>query len=112
MEWIGKSKSRGFGVKEVSITMQKAKERKQTSFRFGNNCFLRISKSGYIVFALVGNRIYFKESTDKVGYRLTARTNEAVCFKTNVQLDNFVGDYDLKWDSKERLNYIEKKVES
>ena len=108
--WIGKENSnRGIST-DVSISMNKnGKNKMQTHFRFRNNCFLRFTKNNYVEFAVTGARIYFRESNQKNGYRLTCKSKDgkACSFKTGKDLSKIVGDYELLWDGNEKLNYID-----
>ena len=108
--WIGKENSnRGIST-DVSISMNKnGKNKMQAHFRFRNNCFLRFTKNNYVEFAVTGARIYFRESNQKNGYRLTCKSKDgkACSFKTGKDLSKIVGDYELLWDCNEKLNYID-----
>ena len=108
--WIGKENSNRCANTDVSISMNKHGENKmQTHFRFRNNCFLRFTKNNYVEFAVTGARIYFRESNPKSGYRLTSKSKngKACSFKTGKDLSKNIGDYELLWDEKEKLNYID-----
>ena len=114
--WVTKSNSHATSQRDVSITLNKNGANKiQTAFRFRNNSFLRFTKNEYVVFATTDTRIYFKEGTSKTGFKLTCKSvdGKSAMFKTAEDLKKFIGDYDLLWDSKEKLNYIDltKKIE-
>lgn len=110
LTWIGKQSGKNCSDSEVSVTLNKNGNNKmQTAFRFRNNSALRITKTGFIEYALTSNRIYFRESNRKNGYALTSKTNsDKNCgFKTTHLKDELIGDYDLLWDNAEKLNYID-----
>lgn len=110
--WIEKTNIKNSQVKtDVSITTNlkgKGKDR-YTNFIFRNNSFLRFSKNNKVVFAIVNDRIYFKEGNEKTGFSLTNpnKLGTTRSFKCSGEQTNFIGDYDLLWDSKEKLNYID-----
>lgn len=106
--WITKSRATG-NTSDVTITINKnGPNKKQTCFTFRNGVDNRISKTGYAVMCVVANRIYFKQSDNKDGFSLYSKPNENVHrFKVSTELPAFIGDYDLCWDAKEKLNYID-----
>lgn len=108
--WVTKLNSGSFSKADVSINIIKNGSNKiQYSFRFRNNSFLRFTKTDFMEFAATGTRIYFRESNEKNGFKLSTPSNDGKnkTVKTVVNLDKFIGDYELLWDSKERLNYID-----
>jgi flagellar hook assembly protein FlgD len=110
LTWIGKTVGKVPSKNEVSVTLNKNGENKfMTAFRFRNNAHLRITKTGFIEYALTSNRIYFRESTERIGYSVTSKSTDGknVSIKTNRLNDKFIGDYDLLWDGEEKLNYID-----
>ena len=110
LTWIGKTVGKVPSKNEVSVTLNKNGECKfMTAFRFRNNAHLRITKTGFIEYALSSDRIYFRESTERVGYAVTSKSTDGknVSIKTNRLNDKFIGDYDLLWDNEEKLNYID-----
>lgn len=108
--WVTKTNSGIFNKADVSISTNKnGDNRKQYALRFRNNCFLRFTKNEFMEFALTGTRIYFRESNEKNGFKLgtTSVDGKSKTVKTVLNLDKFIGDYELLWDSQARLNYID-----
>ena len=108
--WVGKENTNRGNKADVTISMNKNGANKiQTHLRFRNNCFLRFTKNNYVVFAVTGARMYFKESNQKQGYQLTCKSKDgkSCSFKTGNDLSNHIGDYELLWDSNAKLNYID-----
>lgn len=108
--WVTKTNSSNFSKSDVSITVNKNGNNKiQYSLRFRNNSYLRFCKNDFVEFAVTGTRIYFRESNEKNGFKLTnsSNNNKNKGFKTIVNLEKFIGDYELLWDSHERINYID-----
>jgi len=106
--WIGKTKSNGCTA-DVTVSINKnGPNKKQTCFTFRNGSDSRISKTGYAVLSVTSNKIYFKQAESKEGFSLYSKPNESVHrFKLGGELNAFVGDYDLCWDAKEKLHYID-----
>ena len=108
--WTTKSNSKNSSEADVSISINKnGNNKSQFSFRFRNNSFLRFTKNEFVEFAVTGARIYFRESNVKEGFKLSTKTqnNKNCGFKTVKDLNKFIGDYELLWDSQLRLNYID-----
>lgn len=109
-KWIEKQTKCQSAKTDVSVTINsKGKNGRYTNFIFRNNSFLRFSKNNKVVFAIVNDRIYFKEGNEKTGFSLTNPNKDGTTrsFKCDGEQTNFLGDYDLLWDSKEKLNYID-----
>lgn len=108
--WVTKANSGSFSKTDVSITLNKNGDNKeQYAFRFRNNSFLRFTKNDFMEFAVTGTRIYFRESNEKHGFKLGSPSQDGKnkSVKTVVNLDKFIGDYELLWDSLNKLNYID-----
>jgi hypothetical protein len=109
--WLGKEKHRcTSSVCDVTISKNKdAKGRKRSSIRFRNSCFLRITKNNYVVIAMTGARIYFKQSNPTEGYSLSMASSDgkSKTIKMTRDLSKHIGDYELFWDSEHELNYID-----
>lgn len=108
--WVTKTNSASFSKTDVSITVNKnGNNRDQYAFRFRNNSFLRFTKNDFMEFAVTGSRIYFRESNEKNGFKLSSPSQDGrnKSIKTVINLDKFIGDYELLWDSLNRLNYID-----
>lgn len=111
LNWI--SKKQNISEADVSITkVSNGHNKKQTSFRFRNNCYNRITANLYVVYAVDGNRIYFDMSKDKSGFKLCIHDNKFfnAMFKTvsPFNLDSFIGDYCLEYDRELKLCFIDK----
>lgn len=100
--------------KDVSIN--KYKKHNVVGIVFRNNIFKRITKTNYVMFGLEGDRLYFLESNEYTGYKLSDLTYN----KRRIQVSAsdfvkvakaFFGDHDLKCDSQKNMYYIEKKEE-
>lgn len=111
LNWI--SKKQNISEADVSISkVSNGNNKKQTSFRFRNNRYNRITANLYVVYAVDGSRIYFDMSTDKSGFKLCIHDNNFsnAMFKTvsPFNLDSFIGDYCLEYDRELKLCFIDK----
>lgn len=79
----------------------------------------RISTTGYIQIAVTDDRIYFKESEHKHGWKLSEKENSSrrrFSIEENERLLKWAsepsghGDFDIKFDKNYELYYIEKIV--
>lgn len=115
LKWIEKQRMGNIPVshKDVYIGIVKSnhKSGKGVSIAFRNLCHKKITDTGKIVIAPMEKRIYLKGAGEK-GYKLginDKRTSSAYasmpCWD---KCDDFVGDYDLKYDEFLGLYYIEK----
>lgn len=114
LTWI--TKRSGVGESDVTISIVKSSHSNNgvcSTFRFRNNSYLRITKNDFIEFAVTDSRIYFRESNNKDGFKLTSKSNhdKNASLKTVVDLSQYIGDYDLMWDKELQLNYIKLKEE-
>lgn len=114
LTWI--TKRSGVGERDVTISIVKSSHSNNgvcSAFRFRNNSYLRITKNDFIEFAVTDSRIYFRESNNKDGFKLTSKSNndKNASLKTVVDLSQYIGDYDLMWDKELQLNYIKLKEE-
>lgn len=111
--WI-KRKRIGSNACDVSVSINNSTSHKRpsTAFCFRNNCHLQFTKNGLLTLAISGNRIYFKQEVQGLGYKLSDRNGarKACEFKIAMPLYDFVGDYDLMFDKDMQLSYIERKV--
>ncbi|MBR1737036.1 MAG: hypothetical protein IJ736_08480 [Firmicutes bacterium] len=113
-------KNRGFTYasdEDVSITagISKTKgrnDRHVVRFTFRNNADKKITHTGYLTVAILGERLYFKEMSEMVGYKLyknsKKNTYTGIC---NKGLFNWAvthsGDYMLKFDRTIALYYVD-----
>ena len=81
------------------------------AFRFRKNCEKKILSNGvYLSFAIENNRMYFKETSSKYGWKLS----ESGCnkffklYKKNVPMtEEWYGEYNLEWDNMLNLYFID-----
>lgn len=108
---VGGRRSSDFDV-SLSLSKQKGVDA-VAAFIFRDDCFKKVSKTGYVVFAFVNNRIYFKEADQRTGYHFSPRANgTSATFQTmnKMAVDNakyMSGDYNLKYDKEYDMYYIE-----
>ena len=113
MEWIEKEKSSNSHAErgvEVRVSTVRSKPKKATSFTFYNNAHLKVTKNEYIVCAMLGNRIYFKESNDLKGYKLSGKKNLKTIskvFRVGLLPEKTNGCYLLEFDHKDGLYYVD-----
>lgn len=95
--------------KEVRITITKMGrgDRLGTNIIFKNQSEQKISHTGYMLCGISLNRIYFKEDIAGRGYKISSHGhNKRVALPS--KLEDFVGTYNLHYDSREELYFIEK----
>ena len=97
---------------DVSITIVGKKEA-VVSIIVRNGKEKQITKTGYVSVAVSGDRLYFKEETEELGYKLTSKASKTT-FQTSIRDDDLVdyaithsGDYYLMFDKKLKLFYID-----
>jgi len=111
MKFIEKERT----VSKADVSVYPQKNGNGVSFTFRNGAAMIMTKSGYIVVAMVGDKLYFKESTSDRGYKVTKKNQVKVesryCYISNNDLRSWAltrkGDYRLHLDSKEKLYYID-----
>ena len=105
----------GYNSKDVTVTISKSKSHKNpyTVFTFRDNCHLKFTQNERAVFAVAGNRIYFKQEKEGIAYKLSERSKSFNTYelKATIDLQDFIGDYDLQYDKELKLSYIEKQNE-
>ena len=108
--WIQKNNST---TTKTDVSINRLKNRKcgspVSSIRFRNKSYLRVTKNYYIEFAICENKIFFRESNGRNGFKLTDGSCQGsnLGAKITIDLTDFVGDYELLWDEKLKLNYID-----
>lgn len=127
LNWV---ESRGSCVRsdsDVSVTVNiqdKKRDRNYIAFTFRNGTAQILSNTNYVQICAHKNRIFFRESSMKEGYKLTfnvknsERSNTEASqlnryLKVSINTDTykaFEGDYDLKYDDFLELYYIEKEA--
>lgn len=108
IKWIKKNYERCVKKEDVSITIQTNRGKPYTAFRFRNGCEKRITGTGYIQPGISGERVYFIASDEKNGYKLTGNggsRNQEIKLKGDYR--KYVGDYDLIFDAKENLWFVD-----
>ena len=104
-------------VKQRKSQKTKNRDSYVISFTFYNNGADQISRSNYLVFAIDDdrNRIYFKESDDKDGYKISCHDSKNTATKIVQATYNnlpscFVNQhFKLKFDEVYKLYFIESK---
>lgn len=96
---------------DISINLTKDN---RLSFSFRNACQERISSTGFISVCYHKNRIFFKESNARDGFKLTgggSKKNKYIQINiVDTTEKAFIGDYkELKYDDFLELYYVEKK---
>lgn len=114
IQWATRATTRRTSVNnsDVSISVCKNRERFQTCFIFRNGCEKRITGTEYIKAGIdeEKGRIYFIVSDDKQGYKLFSKNGAPnKTFKIYSEWRDFIGDFDLIFDSKENLWFVDVK---
>lgn len=106
------TKKKVYPNEDVSINIVGKKE-SVVSIIVRNQKEKLISKTGFISVAVSGERLYFKEETEQVGYKLTSKASKTT-FQTSIRNDDLLdyaithsGDYYLAYDKKLKLWYID-----
>lgn len=118
MQWTVKEKRRIISREDISISVQNKIRGKQgddgkvVCFTFRNDCPELFTDSGYVQFCVYKNRVFFRQASNDDGYKITnaSKTSKNRYVKIpGVDLfKDFVGDYELKYDSFLELYYVEK----
>ena len=100
---------------DTSIFVSISKKSNKARLTFYNEWAQAISKSGYIVIAVSGNRMYFKEADETEGWFMskTNYKNTKVASVQNQNIYNWIedggiGSYEFRFDDELELHYIEK----
>lgn len=108
IKWIKKNYERCVKNDDVSITRQINRGNPWTAFRFRNGCEKRITGTGYIQPGISDGRVYFIASDEKNGYKLTGSQGSSNReFKCKGDYVSYTGDYDLMFDAKENLWFVD-----
>lgn len=75
LNWYVKQKASRNNATEcdlfLSVSSDKNKKAKAVYVTFYNQSWQQITESGYLVFAVRGNKVYFKEADPSCGYKLS-----------------------------------------
>lgn len=114
MDWIVKNHSKTTTSFDPQVVVSKANvnSKPNVCFRFRKNCHERIVGSNpYVIIAREGTRIYFKESSPRYGWKLSHSASKTYFFKLHEKQfpfnENDYGEYNLEYDSKVGLYYID-----
>ena len=110
LNWIGKKNP----ISKKDITLKYHRNKKQyVTITVRNGKDRLLSKTGYVEVAVYAERLYFKSSSEKYGYKLQGTVD---CYNKTVQIQDRIvnwfagyheGDYDLKYDDEMLYYYIE-----
>ena len=118
-QWITKSKAYTLSSKDIVLTISKEGTAKNGTHRAARGCVYfhnksgeRISKTGYVMFGIDGNRLYFCEADKISGFKLTVQNSENCCAQATDKMlvdwiSKHIGEYSLNQDSKSGLYYVE-----
>lgn len=107
--------------KDILITIlnsdkKKGKEQDIVRIRFANDTEKMISDTDYMMMAVTETRLYFAATDCMKGWKITKRQNTeaAITCKSPTivgwAINGGTGEYDLKFDQKEQLYFVEKEV--
>lgn len=97
---------------DVSISLY-GKKKMATSIILRNNVDRSISKTSFLVVAVSGDRLYFREATEEEGYKIsctsskTSKTTSIVDDALNEFALTHAGDYPLQYDKTLKLFYVD-----
>lgn len=95
------------GLKDVKVSyVKRGGGKMQSNIHFRNGAWSLISKIDRISFGIAGERMYFK--SDPNAYTVILLRHTARISTWAYDLKEFVGEYDLRYDVKEGLYYIER----
>lgn len=94
---------------DVSITL--TGKNQQTNIVLRNGADRKITSTQHIAVAIAGERLYFREETPALGFKISAKgDNRAVKFANNEINDwtaTHAGDYPLEYDKENCLYFID-----
>lgn len=109
--WNGRQKG-GCRSEATVLISRLAGSAKRVNVRFARGVW-RFITSDRLVYAILGNRVYFKEDNER-GYRLSSMGNNdenKVIKIQSAELWKMAGEYELRRDPELNLWYIEKEAE-
>ena len=117
MEWITK-RSNNYAAAKSDVVIVRRKSNNDRAPRYGvrfkNGKHLSITNNKKIMYAFTNSRIYFNQCNENNGFTLSdfSVDNRTCCMQITRLNDDFIGDYMLEYDAKEKLYYIdlEKKI--
>lgn len=114
LNFITKQKNCTRSKEDVSISLT-GKKKLSTSIILRNNADRKLTKSGYVVVAIDKDRLYFKESHQNEGYKLSTKAMTTSTFAINSEeLNDFAlthsGDFPLLYDKENKLYYIDASI--
>ena len=112
LDWIIKGKC---NLKEdVSITYVSRTDKKDVcNITFRNLVNKKITKTQYIEVAIVGNRMYFRETNEKLGFKISKKQDgiNGYCSIRDRRALEFAkynsGEFNILYDKENELFYIE-----
>lgn len=112
LNWIIKGKC---NLKEdISITYVNKTDKKDVcNLTFRNLVDKKITKTQYVEIAIDETRMYFRETNEKIGFKVTKKKDgiNGYCSIRDRQALEFAkyhgGDYDLMYDKENELFYVE-----
>ncbi len=112
--FFGKGRKRPPCTADISVRRRSNKGRIHYNIYFRNNVckkyiFSKMERIGRIISG-DGNRLYFVNAGDKTGYKIINNKGETKFADfSDEKLNDFVGDYNLYFDSECGLPYIDKR---
>ena len=113
LNWISKQET--YSSADISIKVYRQKNSCVGGIIFRNKSDLAIGNNGYIQVAIDDNRLYFRQSNEKDGYHVNNKSGNSTkgLRIVNEQFYDFCkrykGDYEMKYDRKNGLYFIEGK---
>ena len=103
INWLQKKQKIKKNESDVSISVSEY----GTYITFRNGCLDDMVKTDYIVVGVQGKRLYFAESNEEKGFKLSKKSgNKRIRFKEKLSRC-FVGDYKMMWSDNEAYLYID-----
>ena len=111
MEWLSKGKSAGNWIKGSDVFISEIEKGTCISFRIHKNVLDKITRTSFVRFAIEDDRIYFDESDQRDGWRLSPSGKNGFFFKVRIERTSLqkvpVGNYELKFDKYNGYFYID-----
>lgn len=119
MDWVEKTKTRHVAHTDITVSIQVKKRgatkdsHKVACFTFRNGVAELLTTTNYIQVCVHKNRLFIREADNVSGYKITSPTTSVSKYCKMPALDvfdEFVGDFELKYDDFLELYYIEKEA--
>ena len=116
LAWVTKTRRKGTESADMLLGVSSITKKKKTPmayFTFYSSSFEKFTDTGYAVFAVKGNKIYFKSAEMNQGYKLSkasAKTNVMqvpISKNLHTALGQHTGSYVMFKDRELGLYYIE-----